>query len=214
MEKYEYWTGEDLGLEPSTVEQTKCEYSPLGKVFTKGLDEDDKKEWLFKRLKNIEGKIKGENKKESEPIENEEQLEAIKDESSMSGKKPKEIVLLEDKLDYIFTNFGSRFNSTGKNFLKRLAKDEKEIDHNNSFLKQMISLFVKSVDFLEEIGILYNFLIYLLDNSKLLLISTKTQLDLAKAIIVLEIIITNMKNDITDQTEEQKRKLLQNKKVF
>ena len=68
MEKYEYWTGEDLGLEPSTVEQTKCEYSPLGKVFTKGLDEDDKKEWLFKRLKNIEGKIKGENKKESELI--------------------------------------------------------------------------------------------------------------------------------------------------
>ena len=147
MEKYEHWTGEDLGLEPSTVEQTKCEYSPLGKVFTKGLDEDDKKEWLFKRLKNIEGKIKGENKKESEPIENEEQLEAIKDESSMSGKKPKEIVLLEDKLDYIFKNFGSRFNSTGKYFLKRLAKDEKEIDHNNSFLKQMISLLLKVLIF-------------------------------------------------------------------
>ena len=132
----------------------------------------------------------------------------------MAGKKPKEIALLEDKLDYIFKNFGSRFNSTGKNFLKRLAKDEKEIDHNNSFFETDDKSIVKSVDFLEEIGILYDFLIYLLDNSKLLLISTKNQLDLAKAITVLDIIITNMKNDITDQTEEQKRKLLQNKKVF
>ena len=28
----------------------------MGKVFNKGLNEDDKKEGLFKRLKNIEGK--------------------------------------------------------------------------------------------------------------------------------------------------------------
>ena len=31
--KYDYLTGEDLGLKPSTVEQTKFEYSPLGKIF-------------------------------------------------------------------------------------------------------------------------------------------------------------------------------------
>ena len=54
--KYEYLTGEDLGLKPSTVEQAKFEYSPLGKIFNKGLDKDDKKEGLFKRLKNIEDK--------------------------------------------------------------------------------------------------------------------------------------------------------------
>ena len=54
LDKYEYLTGEDLGLKPSTVEQAKFEYSPLGKVFTKGLDKDDQKEGLFKRLKNIE----------------------------------------------------------------------------------------------------------------------------------------------------------------
>ena len=34
LDKYEYLTGEDLGLKPSTVEQTKFEYSPLGKVLT------------------------------------------------------------------------------------------------------------------------------------------------------------------------------------
>ena len=54
MDKYEYLTGEDLGLKPSTIEQAKFEYSPLGKIFNKGLDKDDKKEGLFKRLKNIE----------------------------------------------------------------------------------------------------------------------------------------------------------------
>ena len=54
LDKYECLTGEDLGLKPSVVEQVKFEYSPLGKIFNKGLSEDDKKEGLFKRLENIE----------------------------------------------------------------------------------------------------------------------------------------------------------------
>ena len=54
MGTYEYLTGEDLGLKPSTIEQTKFEYFPLGKIFNKGFDEDDKKEGLFRRLKNFE----------------------------------------------------------------------------------------------------------------------------------------------------------------
>ena len=58
LEKYEYLTGEDLGLKPSTIEQAKFEYSPLGKIFKKGLDIDDQKEGLFKRLKNIEDEQK------------------------------------------------------------------------------------------------------------------------------------------------------------
>ena len=49
-------TGEDLGYKPSVIEQAKFEYSPLGKIFNKGLSKDDKKEGLFKRLKNIEVK--------------------------------------------------------------------------------------------------------------------------------------------------------------
>ena len=51
--KYEYLTGEDLGLKPSTIEQAKFEYSPLGKIVNKGLSEDDKKEEHFKRSENI-----------------------------------------------------------------------------------------------------------------------------------------------------------------
>ena len=54
LDKYELLTGEDLGLKPSTIEQAKFEYSPLGKVFNKGLSKDDNKEGLLKRLKNIE----------------------------------------------------------------------------------------------------------------------------------------------------------------
>ena len=80
LDKYEYLTGEDLGLKPSTIEQAKFEYSPLGKIFNRGLDKDDKEEGFFKRLKNIESKIKSENKKELKPIKNEEQSEVLKDE--------------------------------------------------------------------------------------------------------------------------------------
>ena len=56
LDKYELLTGEDLGLKPSTIEQAKFEYSPLGKIFNKGLSQDDKKEGLFKRLDNIKDK--------------------------------------------------------------------------------------------------------------------------------------------------------------
>ena len=71
LDKYEYLTGEDLGLKPSSIEQTKFEYSPLGKIFNMGLDkeEKDKKEGLLKRLKNIEDKneklLEAKNKTES-----------------------------------------------------------------------------------------------------------------------------------------------------
>ena len=48
--------GEDLGHKPNVIEQAKLDYSPLGNIFNKGLEEEDKKEGFFKRLKNIEDK--------------------------------------------------------------------------------------------------------------------------------------------------------------
>ena len=45
LDKYEYLTCEDLDLKPSTVEQARFEYSPLGKIFNKGLKEDKKKDF-------------------------------------------------------------------------------------------------------------------------------------------------------------------------
>ena len=56
LPKYESLTNKDLGYRPDAFEQEKFEYSPLGKVFTDGLDKFDRKEGLLKRLKNIEDK--------------------------------------------------------------------------------------------------------------------------------------------------------------
>ena len=56
LDKYELLIGEDLGLKPITIEQAKFEYSPLGKIFNKGLSEEDKKEGRLKGLKNIKDK--------------------------------------------------------------------------------------------------------------------------------------------------------------
>ena len=60
LDKYEYVTGEDLDLEPSSIEQAKFEYSPLGKIFNKGFEKEEEKEENKKvglrRLKNIEDK--------------------------------------------------------------------------------------------------------------------------------------------------------------
>ena len=58
LDKYEYLTGKGLDLRPSTVEKAKFEYSPLGKIFNKGLSEDDKKEGLLKRQKILKAKMK------------------------------------------------------------------------------------------------------------------------------------------------------------
>ena len=56
LPKYEYLTKKDLGYKPDAIEQAMFEYSPLGKVFTDGLDKSDRNEGLLKRLKNIEDK--------------------------------------------------------------------------------------------------------------------------------------------------------------
>ena len=85
LEKYQYLTGEDLGYKPDVNQKAKFEYSPLGKVFNKGLDESDKKEGLLKRLKNIEDK-------------NEQQLQAIKNQSeTIKDQQEKELDAISDQ---------------------------------------------------------------------------------------------------------------------
>ena len=78
VDEYGFLTGKDLGLKPSTIEQAKFEYSPLGKVFTKGLDKDDQKDGLFKKLENI---------KDS----NSTQLQVIKDKGEQQLRELKNI---------------------------------------------------------------------------------------------------------------------------
>ena len=58
LDKYEYLTVEHLGYKPGIVEQVEYnssiveQYSVIGKVFNKGLEESDKKR-AFKNIKNI-----------------------------------------------------------------------------------------------------------------------------------------------------------------
>ena len=58
LRKYEYLTSKDLGYKPGVVEQAKFEYSPLGKVFNKRLEKEDKKKGLLKRLKILKTQSK------------------------------------------------------------------------------------------------------------------------------------------------------------
>ena len=61
---------------------------------------------------------------------------------------------------------------------------------------------VRNIGFLEEIGTLCDLLIYLLNNSMRTVTSAETQIDFFNAITVLRIIISNMKTDIIEQSEE------------
>ena len=90
VDKCEYLTVKYLALKSSTIEKVKFEYSPLGKVFTKGLNKHDQKDGLLKSFKNIEDK-------------NEELLKAtknntknIKEITNFSIKPEKKMLIIEN----------------------------------------------------------------------------------------------------------------------
>ena len=93
LDKYEYLAGVDLGLKPNTIQQARFEYSPLGKNFNKGLDKNDKKEGLFKRLENIKDKneellqvIKDQGEKQLQELKNIDKNKTLKEIDEMSKK--------------------------------------------------------------------------------------------------------------------------------
>lgn len=49
LDKHEYKFREDLGYKFRVVEQVKLKYSPLGQIFNKGLEKDDKKDEVKKK---------------------------------------------------------------------------------------------------------------------------------------------------------------------
>ena len=107
LDKHEYLTGEDLGLKPSNIEQAKFEYSPLGKIFNKGLNEDDKKEGLIKRLKNIDDK-------------SEKQLKAIENENEKQ---------LDTNLKSLKSiSYFSQLSKKAKELFEKIKKEKNDID--------------------------------------------------------------------------------------
>ena len=81
--------------------QAEFEYSPLGKIFNKGLKEEDKKEGLLKRLKNIEDK-------------NEEQLQLFSSTNKISR-------IAKNESDYNYDNKFAfyKFYRDFENYTKR-----------------------------------------------------------------------------------------------
>ena len=75
-------TGEDLGYRPGVLEQTKFDYSPLGKVLNKGLDDKDDKKGLLKRLKNIEKNPAVNNNDKNKKTNDEGEPSSVKSKSS------------------------------------------------------------------------------------------------------------------------------------
>ena len=149
LDKYVYLTGEDLGLKPSTVEKAKFEYSPLGKIFNKGLSEEDKKEGLLKKLKNIEDKNEEMLKIRNRQENIKEVTDFVRRPLSLEAKALiEEIKIIQKDVDYRkiiirggnnvtydFSDFKS-FNELFRDlYYKKMAINDAEIRQNKFNLK-------------------------------------------------------------------------------
>ena len=134
LEKYEYLTGEKLGYKPDVVQKTMFEYSPLGQVFNKGLDVNDKKVGLLKRLKNIgdKSKITEENKDSQLGIKS-IGWEKLSQEAKNILEKKKLINYKKlnfkggNSRDYDFSDNSSLEEFFRKIYFRKLSKEEAEI---------------------------------------------------------------------------------------
>ena len=95
-------------IKQNVIQKTKFEYSPLGKLFNKELEIDEKQVGLLKRLKNIEDKT-------------DKQIKENKD--SQVGIKPIGYTAREE------------LSQEAKNMLEKLSNQEKLIKYQNLYLK-------------------------------------------------------------------------------
>ena len=151
-------------LKPSTVEQAKCEYSPLGKIFNKGLSEEDKKEGLLKKLKNIEDKneqLKIKNKTENvkevtdfikEPL-SQEAIDLIKEiktiEKNVNYKKLS--FTGGNKVAYDFRDFKTFSDLFSNLRFKKMSIDDAEMMQNefNSKLNDLRKYSAREQEYIE-----------------------------------------------------------------
>ena len=122
LDKYQYLTGEDLDYKPSVIEQARLEYSPLGKVFNKGLKEEDEKGGFLKRRKNIEDKTEKQLKTIKSKNDTKSQIDLFNEElSSEAVAWLKEIKHIGDNVDYskLFFMSGNK-TTTVLRILRRL----------------------------------------------------------------------------------------------
>ena len=97
LDKFEYLTGKDLGYRPDPVQKAKFEYSPLGQVFNKRLDSNEKSEGLLKRPKNIEDKT--DNQLRAIEGQKNDQLNLVKKQKTKQSDPVVKIKFSNKKLD-------------------------------------------------------------------------------------------------------------------
>ena len=135
LHKYEYLTKKDLGYKPDAIEEVKFEYSPLGKVFTDGLNKSDKK-GLLKRLKNIENK-------------NNNQLLALRD-INRPAIRGRENYDSEDNSDDDSDDDDDDYDDDVNNEYKKIIEDyknkikRKEIEKQINKIKNAIKIYKKN----------------------------------------------------------------------
>ena len=122
LDKVAYLTSEDLGLKPNTIEQARFEYSPLGNIFNKGLDKDDQKEGLFKRLKNIENAQKN-------VIRNDDN-EIYTPRSEFDDKDEKEQSNNIDTIPSNIFNYLKSLSPEANDLIDEIEEDDDDIDIN------------------------------------------------------------------------------------
>ena len=185
LREYEYLTGEDLGYRPSVLEQTKFDYSPLGKVFSKeSNDKHDKKEGLLKRLKNIEKNQNVNNNDKSKETNDKSELNSVKSKSSkktsirddelersvyfrdvanmvgidiLGSKDETQTSYLKDDLEVFFLGYPDIFDSDLKEFFENLSSERKKNDYK-LLSREITTPSRKTFSFLQNHGNLHNFL--------------------------------------------------------
>ena len=235
--------GKVLGCKPGVIEKAKFEYAPVGKVFNKRLDEKDNKEGLSKRLKNIEGKnenqleeIVYQGKRQLDMIDKQgkKQLKAINKQEQLLGKKlrvkKKQATnksgkngLSKDTYNDILMTFDINFTNKGENILKKVATDERMINYDNLFFKQVILVLIILI-FFKRFDTSYDLLINLLREKKSTNVAAKERNEMVDKIEELkDFILVEEKNITKKQTQSiikkakiktQREKFLRYNKVF
>ena len=157
LDKYEYLNGEGSDPKPITVEQVKFEYSPLGKVFNKDLDKEEKKEWILKRLKNIETNQNSNNNNNDKSELSSARSESSKKTSISDDETQTSFEYLKNNTEQFFGNYPNISDLDLKEFFHYIASQvEKYIDYN--LLSEQILLPSGDVlTFFNKYGDLYDF---------------------------------------------------------
>ena len=153
LPKYEYLTKKDLGYKPDAVEKVKFEYSPLGKVFTDGLDKSDREVGIFQRLKNIEDDLNSnddDNDNDNGKVGIFQIIRDIKDKGIKISNDDKAIREIREHIQNL-RNKGFRVNNFDEiskeiRFHKQNLKDEGiDVNINNDRVNDLVYKILKGI---------------------------------------------------------------------